>query len=353
MKGQGYFSRVQAMTATRFWINNVTRKEAELAIAAGAEGCTQNPSYPWKMLSSDDDGGLAHEMVEGLVSGIVDDDAVLVTLQRELVREIARKFLALHESSGGKRGYVSVQGDPFHEDFDTIVRLARFNREAGKNIMVKIPATEDGLKAMGTCLAEGMPINATEIMSLRQAVDVCDIYDEVTLGMKNPPVVFLSHIAGIFDEYIAKTVKESGTDIPADHLYMAGFVMAQRIRAMMDERKSPVGFINGGARGLNHFTEWVGGNLCSTINWKGCADKLLEQDPPVVSRFSNPVPAAVVESLLELVPDFRKAWFKNGIQPSEYEKFGPVVLFRTSFENAWNQALGLVRARRAEMAASK
>ena len=40
-----YFKRVQERTATRFWINNVTRKQAALAIENGAVGCTQNPSY--------------------------------------------------------------------------------------------------------------------------------------------------------------------------------------------------------------------------------------------------------------------------------------------------------------------
>jgi transaldolase len=253
----------------------------------------------------------------------------------------------MYEESGGKTGFVSIQGNPFFEDSESIVRYARFNREAGENVMVKIPLTEDGLRAIEICLEEGMPINATEIMSLRQASDVCDIYQKIAGKMKNPPRVFLSHIAGIFDEYLAKEVEKSGITISNDYLYQAGFVIAQKIRSMMNERGSEVGFINGGARGLQHFTEWVGGNICSTINWKGSADALLELDQPVVSRFFNPVSASVIESLLAAVPDFGKAWFMNGIQPAEYEHFGPVVLFRTSFEKAWKQALDFTRDRRA------
>ena len=45
-----YFKRVQAKTRTQFWINNVTEEEAHLAIENGAVGCTQNPSYGYKML---------------------------------------------------------------------------------------------------------------------------------------------------------------------------------------------------------------------------------------------------------------------------------------------------------------
>jgi len=51
MKEQGYFHRVSRMTPTRLWINNVTPEEAEAAIAIGATGCTQNPTYPEKMLT--------------------------------------------------------------------------------------------------------------------------------------------------------------------------------------------------------------------------------------------------------------------------------------------------------------
>ena len=45
-----YFKRVSAQTPTRFWINNVTRAEAQMAIDNGAVGCTQNPSFAYKML---------------------------------------------------------------------------------------------------------------------------------------------------------------------------------------------------------------------------------------------------------------------------------------------------------------
>ena len=45
-----YFHRVNELTPTRFWINNVTQEEAKRALAEGACGCTQNPAYVWKMM---------------------------------------------------------------------------------------------------------------------------------------------------------------------------------------------------------------------------------------------------------------------------------------------------------------
>jgi transaldolase len=45
-----YFERVSRLTQTKFWINNPTGEEADLAIKEGTVGCTCNPSYCGKML---------------------------------------------------------------------------------------------------------------------------------------------------------------------------------------------------------------------------------------------------------------------------------------------------------------
>lgn len=103
----------------------------------------------------------------------------------------------------------------------------------------------------------------------------------------------------------------------------------------MKEAGSKCRYIGGGARGLHHFTEMVGADCIVTINWNGTADKLLEQDPPVVQRFFMPIPHSVEDELLSKVEDFRKAYLADAIRPEEYEDYGPVVLFRSSFEAAW------------------
>ena len=334
---EGYFLRVQRETASRFWINNVTRKEARIALEAGAVGCTQNPSYVWKMLTSDEEKEFAEATLTNVFEQTKDDAEALVRTQRELVGTIASIFRPLYESSEGRLGYVSIQGDPFDESFEAIMRMARDNRAKGSNIMIKIPVTMDGLKAVRQCIREGMPVNATEVMSLRQAMDLCDVYDDAIKGMKNPPRVYLSHIAGIFDEYLADATAKAGLDISTDHLFQAGKIVAQKICSYMDDRATEVGFINGGARGLHHFTEWVGANISTTINWKGTAEDLVKLNPPVVSRFDCPVPERVVDSLMR-IPDFAKAYLPEGLEPHDYEEYGPVVLFCSSFRKAWKSA---------------
>jgi transaldolase len=123
-------------------------------------------------------------------------------------------------------------------------------------------------------------------------------------------------------------------------------ISCKKIHQLVKERGYNVGFIAGGARGLHHFTEMVGADCCVTINWKGTADALIEQDPPVIQRFLQPTPESVLDELLEKVEDFRRAYLINAIKPEEYENFGPVVLFRSSFEKSWKESLEFIRNRR-------
>ena len=54
-----YFMRVSEQSPTMFWINNPTRRQAEMAIANGALGCTNNPSYTQKMIDHPEEGAYA------------------------------------------------------------------------------------------------------------------------------------------------------------------------------------------------------------------------------------------------------------------------------------------------------
>lgn len=341
-----YFKRVQEMTPTRFWINNVTREEAHLAIENGAMGCTQNPSYAWKMLSHGKEGQYAKKVMQQVLDTTVDDDEAVLALQRELVREIAKIFLPMYEKSYGKNGYVSIQGDPFKEDAESIVKYARFNREAGANIMAKIPVTEEGLKAIKILAAEGVPINATECMAVGQVLNVCKVYQEATKDLKNPAPIYFSLITGIFDEYMHNYVREQGIDIREDVLRQAGISVAKKVHALVKNAKYPCGFISGGARSLCHFTDMVGADAAVTINWVGTADRLLELDAPVTCNFMQQTPFAVEDELIEKLEDYRRAYFIHGIRPEEYENYGPVVLFRSSFEKAWVKAREEIKAAR-------
>jgi len=344
-----YFQRVSATTPTTLWINNVTREEAQLAIESGAIGCTQNPSFPWKMLCDPVDGPYAKQLLDDILLKEEDDDRALAQLQCELVKNICQYFLPMFVSSGGKQGWVSIQGDPFKEDVASILEFARYHRQAAPNVIAKIPVTKDGLEAMRILVREHVPVLATEVMAVDQALDVCDLYSEETARMENPPAMYLAHIAGIFDEHLQITVEKEAIEVSRDALWQAGIAAAKKIYELMLYKRSDVKFLSGGARGLQHFTEMVGANSSVTINWKNTADKLIETDPPVVQRFLTHTPYNVIDELLAKVEDFRKAYIPKSLKQEDYEHFGPVVLFRNAFESAWINCKNYIEKRRKEL----
>jgi transaldolase len=141
-------------------------------------------------------------------------------------------------------------------------------------------------------------------------------------------------------------VEENDVQISPDVLHQAGLAVARKVYQIMTERAYKCTFIGGGARGLHHFTEMVGGRVCITINWVGTADKLIEQDPPVVYRLFNPVQQRVIDELLEKLPDFKKGYLEDGLPVEEFDGFGPVQLFKSAFTSSWGRVLEIIKDRR-------
>ncbi len=103
----------------------------------------------------------------------------------------------------------------------------------------------------------------------------------------------------------------------------AGLAATRKMYQILRDRRWPAIIIGGGARHLRHFTEMVGGDHVVTINWKGTADLLLEQDPDVVHRFACPVPPQVLDELLAKLPDFRRGWEPTALRVEEVRGVRP------------------------------
>lgn len=345
---KGYFHRVSEQTPTRFWVNNPTRQEADWAIGEGAVGCTTNPSYCQKMIDHPSEGAHARTLLDEAIHESMDDTEAQAILQRKLVKGIADKFRPIYERSRGRDGFVSIQGDPTNElDPKVIVAEGLKNRELGENVCIKVPVTAAGLPAIEELVAKDVPINATEVFAVAQAISLCETYKKTTEMTGISPKMYLSHIAGIYDDFLKKYVEEHKVDVSDDALWQAGLAVARKVYGLLVDQKHQVTFVGGGARGLHHFTEMVGGDLVVTINWAGTADKLLADNPPVVYRLFNPVQQDVLDELVERLPDFRRGYLDDGLKVDEFEDFGPVAFFRASFIKSWKRVLEMAKERRA------
>ncbi|NCF68826.1 MAG: hypothetical protein GWP61_22935 [Chloroflexi bacterium] len=342
-----YFHRVTSQSPTMFWINNPTRTQADLALDHGALGCTNNPSYTQKMLVHLEEGEYAKQVLTEVLQEIDDDRKAAIEFQARMCKPIAEKFMPLWEQSGGVHGWVSIQGDPFADDnAQDIIDQALDNRKVSPNICCKIPLTEPGLEAIEKLIQLDVPMNSTEIFGVSQMVALAETYEKVGRETGKYPMMFMSHIAGIYDDYLRNYVQENDVQISPDVLHQAGLAAARKVYRIMTERAYKCTFIGGGARGLHHFTEMVGGRVVVTINWAGTADKLLEQNPPVMYRLFNPVPDKVIDELMEKLPDFRRGYLEDGLSIEEFEDFGPVQLFNSAFTKSWGIVLDTIKEQR-------
>lgn len=345
--GQDYFKRVSQLTPTRLWINNPTEEEANLAIDAGAINCTTNPTFCTKILTNDKEYAKTVSVIDDVIKDEASDTKAADLVQQILAKKIMDIFLPLYEKSQGKMGFVSIQGDPNSDDDAAhIIDEALCYTKLGANFIAKIPVTAAGITALEALISKGIPTIATEIMSLSQAVSVCEMYSQVSKKTGKYPPFFVTHITGIYDEHLGNFVKSQGIDISPDILWQAGCIVARKQYKILKERNYPGIMLGGGARGLHHFTEMVGADMHITINWKNSADTLLETNPPVVYRMFNPAPGYVIDELLAKIPDFKKAYLEDGLSVDEYAGFGPVQLFRNQFINGWSYLLGTIKERR-------
>ena len=343
----GYFHRVMQQSNTRFWINNPTIEEAYKAIEAGAISCTTNPTYSAKMIQAESEHRNAINIIDEVIGDIKDDTEAARAVQRRLVKRILEPFMPIYEKSNGTAGFVSIQADPHAEhDPDFIIEEALEDMKLGKNVIAKIPVTGSGLKAIEVLLREGIPIIATEVMGISQAICACELYKKVCGKTNKYPPFYVTHITGIFDEYLKKVVERDGIEICRDILWQAGCIVARKQYRILKERGYPVRMLGGGARGIHHFTEMVGSDMHVTINWRGTADKLIEEDYPVVYRMDTPIPLYAVNELMSKIPDIRKAYMEDVLKVEEFMDYGPVKLFRDNFIAGWDYLLETVKKRR-------
>jgi transaldolase len=298
------------------------------------------------MIKAKSESAYALSVIDSIVQQTADDDTAADLVQQRLVKRVMENFLPLYERRPGLEGLVSIQGDPgADDDPNHIVEEALRFRKLAKNFIAKIPCTDAGLQAIEILIAEDMPTIATEVFAIAQVAETCELYRRVSEKSGKRPPFYVTHISGIFDEFLDGVVKREGIEISPEALSQAGCALARKQYRVMQERHYPGIMLGGGARGTHHFTEMVGGGVHVTINWS-TAEELLAADPPVVSRIGVETPRRVTDELCDKLPDFRKAFLDDGLAREEFNVYGPLQYFRGMFVKGWDVLLQNIRERR-------
>jgi len=142
----------------------------------GVVGVTSNPTIFQQAIadSTDYDQALASRVDQGLAG-----PSLFEALAIEDIQMACDRLLGVWERTGGRDGRVSIEVSPrlAHLTADTITEARRLHRAVGRaNVMVKVPATVEGLPAISELTQEGLCINVTLIFSLARYRQVMEAY---------------------------------------------------------------------------------------------------------------------------------------------------------------------------------
>jgi transaldolase len=195
------------------WLDNLKRSYvtsghlSSLAIS-GVRGLTSNPTIFQKAIQGSPDyddqfGQLARD------GGPAIDDYWQLVLRD--IHGALDAFAGLHIASGGTDGFVSVEVDPglAHDGPGTESAARELSTQINRpNLMVKIPATVEGLPAIQQMIAEGRSINVTLIFSLDRYQAVMDAYVAGLEQFAADPTADLSQVASVASFFISRVDTE-------------------------------------------------------------------------------------------------------------------------------------------------
>ncbi len=142
----------------------------------GISGMTSNPSIFEQAIAQSDDYTQA---IAALARAGYDADAIYQTLTVEDVQRAADIFASVYQETRRRDGYVSLEVDPrlAYDTPGTVEDARRLWKALDRpNVMIKVPATREGLPAIQTLLTEGVNVNVTLLFSVKRYRAVAEAY---------------------------------------------------------------------------------------------------------------------------------------------------------------------------------
>jgi len=209
-----------------FWYDNISRNiihsgELQRMIEQeGLRGVTSNPTIFYKAISS---GSEYDEQLKEIFfkNNILSEKEIFYELAIKDVKDACDIFMGIYQESNGDDGYVSIEIDP-HLAYDTegtIVEATKLFERCGKaNIMIKVPATKEGIFAIEELIYKGVNINATLIFSIKRYEEVINSYlnglerrlyeNKDINNIASVASFFVSRIDTLIDKYLKEKLKD-------------------------------------------------------------------------------------------------------------------------------------------------
>jgi transaldolase len=341
--------RMTQETPTQYWNDSCAVAELAYAVERGATGATSNPSIVHEVLRKEKDHWVPRVRELAAANPSWSEVELTWATIEEMAARGAAVLQPVFDRMGGRAGRLSLQTNPAnHRDRARMVEQAvRFDGLA-PNMQVKFPATAAGIEAVEEATARGVNINATVSFTVPQAIAAAEAVERGLArraaaggdiaGMS--PIVTI--MIGRLDDWMKVLVERDDLSVHPDAPNWAGVAAFKRAYGIFRERGYRSRLLAAAYRHRLHWTELVGGDVSMTLpyawqvrfNASGIAPE---------PRMDVPVDPALIDDLVERIPDFRRAYEPDGMTPAEFESYGASARTLRTFIKSYHDLQGAIR----------
>ena len=210
------------------WVDSIARDWLEkgelrrLRDDYSVVGVTSNPTIFQAAIGA---GGFYDDQLAALAAHGLGAQASFERLALYDIRWAAHELRQAYQASGGRDGYVSYEVPPdlAHDTDETVFQVARlWDLLDLPNVMLKIPATVEGLPAIRASTAAGINVNVTLVFSVARYREVVEAYlsgleERAAKGgdldhVASVASFFVSRVDTLVDPILEERCQEGGPD---------------------------------------------------------------------------------------------------------------------------------------------
>lgn len=246
---------------------------------------------------------------------------------KDMSVEAAALLEPAFEEHKGRNGRLSVQTDPrYFRNAEKLADQAEEFHHMAKNIIVKIPATEIGLKAIEEATYRGVSINVTVSFTLAQAVASAEAIERglnrrEAEGLPiDGQTAVVTLMVGRLDDWVKEAVARKGIFIDASALEWAGVATFKKAYQIFQERGYRSRVLAAAFRNVLHWTELQGGDVVVSppFKWQAIINA---SDYEPTARIEVPVDEHYLKELSR-VPEFLEAYEEDGLAVEDFQNYG-------------------------------
>ena len=322
-------------------------------------GCTTNPPLAYDAVKSDPD--FWNEWIGDTIQDNPDLDAKEIAwlTYEETIRRGAQIMLPIWKASNGRFGYISGQLDPrLFTEIDVMVAAAEELHSLSPNVMIKVPASTEGITVLRILASKGIGTNTTTCFTLPQILASAEATrDGVQLKQKGSyflsDTVDLSQWRAVITMMVGRLTENPALDVQAKRKgielswqdkHWFGIAVFQRAYRILRDGGYPSKMLACSMRqgpyvaGRQRFwdIEFLAGDVVLTCPpyvldplFKQCND--LSFEPDALDKVQ--VPQAVMDKLLQ-IPYVIQAYDPNGMWLEQFNPHPATVATIKSFSKA-------------------